>query len=232
VPRPQLTPLDLVEVLGHLPYASNTTVLARDGGGDLWVYKPSAGEQPLWDFPWKTLAAREVLTYEVSEAMGLAVVPETVMAEGPFGPGSAQRFLDEDEDFDPRPLFTPRLDSTLWPFAVLDLVANNADRKVGHVLKERGSGRLWAIDNGLTFHSHPKLRTVLWGFSGRPIPRELIDCITRLEGALGDGLCDRVATLLSPAEAGALVDRVRRLLARPIHPHPPDDRPAVPWPMW
>jgi hypothetical protein len=224
--------LKLVDVLGHLPYASNTTVLAKASNGDLFVYKPAAGEQPLWDFPWKTLAAREVLAYEISEAMGIGIVPETVMATGPFGVGSAQRFLTEDETFDPRPMFTGVLSQALWPFAVLDLVTNNADRKIGHLLKEHGTGSLWAIDNGLTFHAHPKLRTVLWGFAGQPIPEPLVDAVRALDSALGQGLCDRVAELLTPAEAGALVARVRDILAVPTHPDPPDDRPPVPWPLW
>jgi hypothetical protein len=231
VPGEELT-LRLVEVLGHLPYASNATVLARDADGTLWVYKPEAGEQPLWDFPWKTLAAREVLTFEVSEAMQLGIIPQTVMATGQFGPGSAQRFLSEDATFDPRPMFTGTLDPALWPFAVLDVVTNNADRKIGHLLKEVGSGRLWGIDNGLTFHHHPKLRTVLWGFAGEPVPPELMDKLALLDGSLGAGLCDRVAALLSPVEAGALVSRVRDLLDAGVHPDPPDDRPAVPWPVW
>ena len=224
--------LRLDEVLGRMPYASNTTLLARDAAGGLWVYKPVRGEQPLWDFPWKTLAAREVLSFEISDAMGLDLVPETVMATGPFGPGSAQRFLEEDVEFDPRPLFTGVLDPVLWPFAVFDIVTNNADRKIGHMLREVGSDKLWAIDNGLTFHAEPKLRTVLWGFAGQPIPGELLEATRRLDAALDTSLCDRVASLLSPAEAGALVSRTRTLLAARTHPEPPDDRPAVPWPVW
>ncbi|MDH4115769.1 MAG: phosphatidylinositol kinase [Acidimicrobiia bacterium] len=224
--------LRLDEVLGRMPYASNTTLLARDAAGGLWVYKPVRGEQPLWDFPWKTLAAREVLSFEISDAMGLDLVPETVMATGPFGPGSAQRFLEEDVEFDPRPLFTGVLDPVLWPFAVFDIVTNNADRKIGHMLREVGSDKLWAIDNGLTFHAEPKLRTVLWGFAGQPIPGELLEATHRLDAALDASLCDRVASLLSPAEAGALVSRTRTLLAARTHPEPPDDRPAVPWPVW
>ncbi|MGF1665820.1 MAG: phosphatidylinositol kinase [Acidimicrobiia bacterium] len=231
MPGEELT-LRLVEVLGHLPHASNATLLSRDADGTLWVYKPEAGEQPLWDFPWKTLAAREVLTFEVSEAMELGIIPDTVMATGQFGAGSAQRFLSEDDTFDPRPMFTEVLDPVLWPFAVLDIITNNADRKIGHLLKEVGSGRLWGIDNGLTFHHHPKLRTVLWGFAGKPVPAELLDKVALLDESLGAGLCDRVASLLSPVEAGALVSRVRDLLDTGVHPDPPDDRPAVPWPVW
>jgi hypothetical protein len=225
-------PLELVEVVGRLPYASNATLLATDAEGCHWVYKPDRGEEPLWDFPTGTLSRREILSHEVSAAMGLDIVPTTVEAVGPYGFGSAQRFIDEDVDFDPRPLYTPRLDGVLWPFAVFDLVANNADRKIGHVLREVGTGRLWAIDNGLTFHPHDKLRTVLWGFAGKPIPTDLLLAVDRLATALESGLRARAAELLSSREASALAHRVTDLLERPVHPDPPDDRPAVPWPVW
>lgn len=224
--------LTLVELIGHLPHASNTTVLAAAADGSRWVYKPERGEQPLWDFPWGTLAVREVLTYETARAMGLDVVPHTVLADGPFGPGSAQQFLDEDPDFDPRPLFQPKMDPELWPIAALDIVSNNADRKLGHLLHDRTDGRIWAIDNGLTFHSDDKLRTVMWGFAGLPLPEPVVEAVARLDAALAEGFAGRVAELLTPAESEALCTRVSSLLRRPIHPDPPIDRPPVPWPVW
>ena len=54
------------------------------------VYKPIAGERPLWDFPVGTLAGREVAAYAVSRAAGWDVVPPTVMRDGPMGPGMCQ----------------------------------------------------------------------------------------------------------------------------------------------
>ena len=223
--------LALIEVEGRMPYASNTTLLARDSGGGHWVYKPERGENPLWDFAWRTLAAREVLTYEVAIGMGLDLVPETLLADGPFGPGSAQRFVDEDFDFDPRPLFVPRVSPQLWPVAVLDLVCNNADRKIGHVIHDKSTDRVWAIDHGLTFHVEPKLRTVLWGFAGEKIPAELVEGLGTLQSTLNSGLEARVSALLSTKEARSLSNRVQQLIRHPVHPLPPEDRPAVPWPM-
>jgi hypothetical protein len=225
-------PLELVTVEGHLPFASNTTLLASDRAGEKWVYKPQQGESPLWDFPWMTLAAREVLTFETAAALELDIVPETVLASGPMGPGSAQRFIAEDLDFDPRRLYTPKLDEQLWPVAVLDLVTNNADRKIGHVIREARSGRLWAIDHGLTFHAHPKLRTVLWGFAGEPLPPDLVEGLRQLRAEVEGGLARRVGSLLSTPEAAAFVERIDGLLRKPVHPEPPTDRPAVPWPLW
>lgn len=216
----------------QLAGASNTALLASDESGEQWVYKPERGENPLWDFPWKTLAAREVLTYDVACAMNLDFVPETVLAEGPYGPGSAQRFLTEDFEFDPRPLFIPKLDPKLWPVAILDVVTNNADRKIGHLIREIGNDRLWAIDHGLTFHTEPKLRTVLWGFAGQSMPNALIDGIRALRSRIVEGLGSKIEQLLSGAEAAALSERVELLLRNPLHPSPPQDRPAVPWPIW
>lgn len=224
-------PLELVEVVGRMPYASNVTLLATDDTGCRWVYKPDRGEEPLWDFPPGTLSRREILSYEVSAAMALDIVPPTVESVGPYGFGSAQLYVEEDHTFDPRPLFTPELDDVLWPFAVFDLVANNADRKIGHVLRDL-EGRLWAIDNGLTFHPGEKLRTVMWGFAGRRIPDELLDAVQHLAEQLDEALGRRIAQLLSKREADALRRRIEDLLARPVHPFPPDDRPAVPWPVW
>ncbi|HKX74975.1 MAG TPA: phosphatidylinositol kinase [Acidimicrobiia bacterium] len=224
--------IELTEIEGQMPYASNATLLGRDSQGRLWVYKPERGESPLWDFPLRSLANREILTYEVSQALDLDLVPETRAAEGPLGPGSAQAFVTEDFDFDPRTLLVPALDSRLWPVAVLDIVCNNADRKLGHIIAEIGTGRLWAIDHGLTFHTEPKLRTVLWGLAGQPLPSPLLEAVARLSTALTDHLWQRTAELLSPAEADALAQRVGGLLAQPVHPPPPQDRPALPWPLW
>lgn len=227
------SPLRLAAVLHALPGASNTTVLALDGDGTRWVYKPAAGEEPLWDFPWRTLAVREVLAYAVSEALGFGIVPETRPATGPLGPGSAQRFVDEDRRFDPRPLLAGEVESVeLWQVAALDIVTNNADRKAGHLLREAATGRLQAIDNGLTFHPQPKLRTVLWTLAGRPLPDEIVAGVGRLAAALDAGLCDRVAADLSPGEGESLLTRAEALLRHPFHPLPPTDRPPIPWPPW
>ena len=181
----------------------------------------------LWDFPPDSLANREIMAYEVSNWMELDLVPETVEAAGPLGPGAAQRYLDPDPDFDHRQWFEGSLDPRLWPVAVFDLVANNADRKLGHLLVESESGRLFAIDHGLTFHSHQKLRTVLWGFAGQPIPDPFVEAVARLREALGGKMAFRMAELLTPSDADALLRRTERLLGRP-DPPPPSRRPLRP----
>jgi len=218
---------EIAEVVGRFIDASNATLLATTATGDKVVYKPTAGERPLWDFPIETLAAREVLTYEVAMALGFDVVPETVLGDGPYGPGSVQRFVEIDPTFDPV-LAVQSAAATLWPIAVLDLVANNADRKFGHVISD--GLRLLGIDHGLTFHPEFKLRTVMWGFSEQPLPAAELAALARLGAALQDGLGKRVQELLGSEEELALETRVADLLQHPIHPTPPQDRPPVPWP--
>jgi hypothetical protein len=220
---------EIAEVVGRFIDASNATLLATTATGDKVVYKPTAGERPLWDFPIETLAAREVLTYEVAMALGFDVVPETVLGDGPYGPGSVQRFVEIDPTFDPV-LAVQSAAATLWPIAVLDLVTNNADRKFGHVISD--GVRLLGIDHGLTFHPEFKLRTVMWGFSEQPLPAAELAALARLGAALQDGLGKRVQELLGSEEERALETRVADLLQHPIHPTPPQDRPPVPWPPY
>ncbi|HKZ21249.1 MAG TPA: SCO1664 family protein [Acidimicrobiia bacterium] len=222
----------LEEVVGEFVSASNLTLLATDGTGKRWVYKASEAMSPLWDFDATTLPARELATYLVSEALGFGVVPETLWTEGPLGIGSAQRFIEVDPDFDPRQLFVPVVSEKLWPVAVLDIVCNNADRKLGHLLKQKASGHLFAIDNGLTFHSEPKLRTVLWGLAGRPLPPAMVAALRTLRAALGQRVGTELEMLISQAEFEALRQRVDDLVTTRVHPPPPDDRPPMPWPVW
>lgn len=220
----------VVSVEGRFVNASNATLLGTTDAGEPVVYKPVAGERPLWDFPPESLAVREVLTYEIDRSLGFGLVPETALGTGLYGPGSVQRFVDVDEDFDALPLVTEP-DTALWPVAVLDLIVNNADRKIGHILRS-SSGALVAIDHGLTFHADEKLRTVMWGFAGRPIPPTLLQAVARLESRLDAEVGARVADLLSRSELAALRRRVDRLLGTPLHPEPPEDRPALPWPPY
>jgi len=216
------------EIVGRFTAASNATLLGRSGNG-LVIYKPTAGVQPLWDFDVTTLAAREVLAHQVAEALGFAgLVPETVHGDGPFGPGAVQRYVPENPDFDPLPLIEAG-DEILWPIAVLDLVIDNADRKMGHVLSDPTAGALRAVDHGLSLHPEPKLRTVLWAFAGEELPSPMMEALDRLLANVGP-IEAEIATALGEMEATAFTTRLRRLMAHPVHPNPPEDRPAVPWP--
>ncbi len=219
-----------ITVEGRFAASSNVTLLVTcclEGVEAAAVYKPARGERPLWDFP-SGLHRREVAAYLLSERLGWGLVPFTVERDdAPLGIGSLQRFVDEDGESH---YFTLRDDerwaADLHTMAVFDVVANNADRKSGHVLL--AEDRLWAIDNGLSFHCEPKLRTVIWDFAGEPLTD---DERSALEGLANDPL-DEFAALLEPEECMAMRRRVERLLASGRLPAPAEDdwRP-YPWPL-
>lgn len=219
-----------MQVLGLMPWSSNGTYLVQLERGDEHapaIYKPGRGERPLWDFP-EALWKREVAAYELSEQLGFGLVPTTVARHAaPMGPGSVQAFVPAQfaEHY-----FTIRereeLAGPLRRLCAFDLVANSADRKGGHCLIDL-AGRIWAIDNGLTFHDEFKVRTVLWDFAGEPIPTDVAEAVARLlDAGPGEALC----ALLSPAELDAMLDRARAVLAGGHFPHDPTGR-RYPWPL-
>jgi hypothetical protein len=221
-----------VEVLGLLPYSSNYVFLARVGAEGLnAVYKPQKGEQPLWDFPAGTLAAREVAAYLVSEAGGWNFVPPTVMREdGPLGPGSLQVFIPHDPNRHYFTLMEERPDD-FEPFVSFDVVINNADRKGGHVIEDEDEV-LWAVDHGLAFNSEPKLRTVIWELAETELSAGERARLESLAGELRDGseLILGFAEVLSAPEAAAVLGRVEALLAAGRYPVPGSAR-HLPWPL-
>ena len=194
------------------------------------VYKPIAGERPLWDFPAGTLAGREVAAYAVSRAAGWDVVPPTVMRDGPFGPGMCQLWIDHDTDLDLIALSRRTDHAGLRDMAVFDAVVNNADRKIGHLLPVAG-GHLYGCDHGVCFAEDYKLRTVLWQWRGKTLPRRSVEALRRLNAELTEGsLVAELSGLLTPSEIDATRIRVETLLKHRVHPYPPADWPAVPWP--
>ncbi len=217
-------------VEGRLPWSSNQTFLVTvDAGGDCLraVYKPVRGERPLWDFD-GGLHRRELAAYELSEALGWGLVPATVVRDdAPYGTGSLQFF--EDADFEQH--YFTLADAgghggALRTICTFDIVANNADRKSGHVLLVAGGG-IRAIDHGLCFHEDPKLRTVIWDFGGEEVPADLVADV----GRLVRDHPGRLAGVLTPSESEALVRRARALTRRPVFPEPRGDRPPYPWPL-
>ncbi len=194
------------------------------------VYKPIAGERPLWDFPSGSLAGREVAAYAVSRAAGWDVVPPTVMRDGPFGPGMCQLWIDHDPDVDLIALSRRADHPGLRDMAVFDAVVNNADRKIGHLLPVP-DGHLYGCDHGVCFAEDYKLRTVLWQWRGKTLPRRSVDALRRLSTQLTEGsLAAELAGLLTASEIGAVRSRIDTLLKHRVHPYPPEDWPAVPWP--
>lgn len=219
-----------VELEGRMPYSSNHTFLVSvttPAGTIGAVYKPHRGERPLWDFP-GGLYRREAAAYELSAWLGWDLVPPTLVRDdAPYGRGSLQLLVDADyaEHYFTL-LENPAHHDALRAIAVLDLLLNNADRKSGHCLLD-SQGSIWAIDNALSFHPDPKLRTVIWDFAGEPVPDDLLDGVA----ALASLVPDPVAELLAPDEAEALQRRARAVCRRPVLPAPHPDRRPYPWPL-
>lgn len=217
-----------LELKGQFMHGSNYTFLVEvthKGQAHPAVYKPSRGEQPLWDFPDHTLAQREVAAYLLSESLGLHIVPFTTLCtEGPYGAGSLQQYIEYDPEYHYFN-FTEEDLQCLQPVVFFDLLANNADRKGGHVFFEDATHQLYAIDHGICFHEEPKLRTVLWDFSGHPIPDDLL---SRLP--LSRNLLSELEPYLSPSELAAIQTRAESILQKRTFPRQPRDRRAMPWP--
>ena len=220
-----------IDVQGRMIDASNATLYCAVSGNGIeaaCVYKPVAGERPLWDFPDGTLAAREVAAFAVSAATGWDLVPPTVLREGPYGPGMVQLWIDTDETVDLGEL--ARSDHPdLARMAVLDAVINNADRKGGHLLPTE-QGHVFGIDHGVCFSVDDKLRTLLWQWRGDPLPDAARETLEELRADLDNALGAALRALLDRREVRATTRRVDRLLREGIYPLPSGDWPAVPWP--
>ncbi|MFI1130546.1 SCO1664 family protein [Streptomyces althioticus] len=246
-------------VRGRIREASNAALyctVTHEDREAACVYKPVAGERPLWDFPDGTLAGREAAAYEVSRATGWDLVPPTVLRDGPYGEGMCQLWIETapgaellalvDGD-EPEPgwkaiglaeagegrtaLLVHADDDRLRRLSVLDAVINNADRKGGHLLPT-ADGRLYGIDHGVTFNTENKLRTLLWGWAGEPLPEEALDVLKGLRDALTPSgpLTAALTPLITPAEIDATRARVDALLTSGTHPEPGTGWPAIPWP--
>ncbi|MFF3613998.1 SCO1664 family protein [Streptomyces sp. NPDC002580] len=251
-----------LKVRGRIREASNAVLycsVSYEGREVACVYKPVAGERPLWDFPDGTLAQREVAAYEVSQATGWGLVPTTVLRDGPYGEGMCQLWIESPAGQDgdgllalvegeepaegwkaigfaevgegETALLVHADDVRLRRLAVLDAVINNADRKGGHLLPA-GEGRLYGIDHGVTFNAENKLRTLLWGWAGEPLTAEALEVLASLRDALAPGapLATRLAELVTTAETDATRARVEAMLVSGRHPEPSGEWPAIPWP--
>jgi uncharacterized repeat protein (TIGR03843 family) len=248
-----------IEISGRIVDASNATLfgtVSADGLHAECVYKPVRGERPLWDFPDGTLAGREVASFLVSEAAGFHVVPPTVYREGPFGPGMVQIWVETDNEREVVDVCSPKKVPAGWlgvlrargsrgeaavlvhadtpalqRMAAFDVVVNNADRKGGHVLAGV-DGHLYGVDHGLTLHVEDKLRTVLWGWVGQPLPADVIEGLEKLRAELDGAFCDVLGEHVTRRELRTLSGRVDALLDDPRYPEPAGYGPAIPWPAF
>ena len=216
-----------LSVEGRFVDASNATLFAKSVFEEIEVsviYKPIAGERPLWDFPDGNLAGREVSAYLLSEELGLHLVPYTILREGPFGPGMVQEWIEIDEELEIVEI-AQSTHPAIRAMALFDAIINNTDRKYGHILP-KSNEEIFGCDHGVTFHEDPKLRTVLWQFTNEKFTqaeRKIIENAIEVSKALlSEHLTDR--------EIEALIERSRQLLERGAFPEPSQDWPAVPWP--
>jgi len=219
-----------LEVTGRLVDASNATLYATctfENEGIPVIYKPVAGERPLWDFPDGNLAQREYAAFLISELGQFHVVPPTLLRDGPFGPGMVQQWIDIDEDIDLAEFYRTD-DSRLRSMALFDAIINNTDRKIGHLLPHP-DGRLLGCDHGVTFHEEDKLRTVLWQWADSPLNEEEKTLLIKLKGELISQPAPLLA-LITEIEFESLVYRIDRLIQESHFPAPSDEWPAVPWP--
>lgn len=243
---------------GRLAHASNLALRVRVGPERIpAIYKPIRGERELWDFPEGCLAGRELSTYLIASSGGWGHVPPTVLRDGPLGQGSVQQWVGPLDVAEPPDLV--RVDAIedlpegnlpiisvetedgpgvvshadepeLASLAVLDAVINNTDRKASHLIV--ADDRLYAIDHGVTCHAEPKLRTVLWGWAGDPLPEEDLARLHRLLAALDDGLDERLEPLLTDLERAAVRGRTERLVRTGVFPAPGAGTYPLPWPLW
>ncbi len=203
-----------------IPWGSNytfaATVKPSHGPSLVAVYKPRMGEAPLWDFAEGTLYQREYAAYLLCRAIGWHFIPPTVLRDGPHGIGTLQLYIEPGATLHDRGLRRKHTDA-LRQVALFDLLTNNADRKAGHCFAGRHDGRLWGIDHGLTFHLHPKLRTVIWEFSGEPVPDDLLVTLRAVQQE-PDAVRATLAPHLATNEIDMLFIRIGRVLANPVFP--------------
>lgn len=214
-----------------VPWGSNYTfaALLHDPDGDcedaVGIYKPAAGEIPLWDFPDDTLYLREYAAFLVSQALGWEFVPTTIIREGPHGTGSLQRYIEPAQDAHYF-AFREARSAELRRIALFDIATNNADRKASHCIIGQNDDKLWGIDHGLTFNVEPKLRTVIWDFQLEPIETQECEALVRV--ANDQDLAHKLKDLLTEREVDAFRKRAELLAREAIFP-PLQSRRGIPW---
>ncbi len=235
----ELTREEAIPLLTHaeitaaelVPWGSNHTfavALEHEDQQHLGIYKPTAGERPLHDFPFGTLHHREMASWLVSDALGWDIVPPTVLRDGPYGEGSLQIFVPHTEERDDAEEFWGADTIENERFVLFDHIINNADRKLTHCLVSE-AGRPFGIDHGLSFHVEPKLRTVMWQFVEEPIRTELKDDLRAF--IENSDMLAQIERLLAPDEYAAFLDRVAMMLNLERYPML-DPRFNIPYGWW
>lgn len=225
----------VLTVTGRLVDASNATLYAmcsvKDEGGDrefACIYKPIAGERPLWDFPDGSLANREYLSFLISHWLELHLVPPTILRDGPYGTGMVQKWIDIDQSVDLMDFYLTD-HPKLRELALFDLITNNTDRKIGHLIPTQ-DGHLYGCDHGVTFHEDDKLRTVLWQWAGTAYTDNEKSLLLKARDLFTGSKLEIIRGLITDEEIAATVARIDRALIEGSFTLPSPDWPAVPWP--
>ena len=216
-----------LEIIGRLVDASNASLLCKLPNELKVIYKPIAGERPLWDFPDGNLASREVAAFYISEVGEFDVVPKTVLRDGPFGIGAIQQWIETSEAADVIAMAQSD-DSQIRNLALFDIVINNADRKFGHILITP-DGQIFGCDHGVSLHEENKLRTVIWQFAEQKLTSEEI---AKLKDLISKIDLNHLAKFLSVEEIAAFLQRVQGLIEDGRFSSPNPNWPAVPWPPY
>ena len=217
-----------IKVIGRLVDASNATLMGEVvslNSNIKVIYKPIAGEKPLWDFQDGNLAFREYCAFLVSELASFNIVPATILRDGPFGLGMVQQWIEIDKTVDVVE-FGQSEDRQLRKLALFDSIINNTDRKYGHLLIDTDK-KLYGCDHGVSFHSQNKLRTVIWQFAGKKFTTEEMALLERTREVDFNGVFENY---LTDIEISAFSDRIHTLIASGTFPLPSDEWPAIPWP--
>ncbi len=217
-----------IKVIGRLIDASNATLMGEivsPNSSIKVIYKPIAGEKPLWDFQDGNLAFREYCAFLVSDLAGFNIVPATILRDGPFGLGMVQQWIEIDRTVDVVE-FGQSEDRQLRKLALFDSIINNTDRKYGHLLIDSDK-KLFGCDHGVSFHSQNKLRTVIWQFAGEKFTTEEMALLERTREVDFNGVFENY---LTDIEISAFSDRINTLIASGTFPLPSDEWPAIPWP--
>jgi len=222
-------------VTGRLIDASNATLYAmctvKDSQGErefACIYKPIAGERPLWDFPDGTLANREYLTFLLSHWLDQHLVPPTILRDGPYGTGMVQMWIEIDTEIELMDFYA-KDDPRLRSLALFDVIINNTDRKIGHLIPS-AEGHLYGCDHGVTFHEEDKLRTVLWQWAGQRFTESETDLLHKAREIFAASKREIIEGLIEEAEIQATIARIDKALLEGSFPQPNPDWPAVPWP--
>jgi uncharacterized repeat protein (TIGR03843 family) len=218
-----------INIEGRLVDASNATlfgqVTSQEEDSFSVVYKPIAGERPLWDFPDGNLAQREVASFLLSRAGNFNCVPTTVLREGPFGLGAVQQWIDINDAIDLIELGQSH-EASIRNIALFDVVVNNTDRKFGHLLPVTREA-VFGCDHGVTFHEEFKLRSVIWQFAGLSLTESESAQLAIIKRFIDED--QEFRSMLTSREVNAIHQRIEKLEIEGF-PSPSNEWPAIPWP--